>query len=82
MSQYQTEALTGEFDVVFIGSDCLAVHCAITDHIIVILLIQGDSVNSTADNSKTCLTHTKFHGPCQGNDNLLGISRTFGHYLN
>jgi len=38
MSQYQTEALTGEFDVVFIGSDCLAVHCAITDHIIVIFI--------------------------------------------
>ena len=33
-------------------------------------------VNSTSDNSKTCLTQTKFHGPCLGNDDFLGISRT------
>jgi len=32
--------------------------------------------NSTSDKSKTCLTQTKFHGPCLDSDNLLGISRT------
>jgi len=31
---------------------------------------------------KLALTHTKFHGPCLGNDNLLGISRTFSHNSN
>ena len=25
------------------------------------------------------ITQTKFHGPCLGNDNLLGISQTFSH---
>ena len=33
--------------------------------------VQSNSVNSTSDNSKTCLTQTMFHGPCLGNDNLL-----------
>jgi len=44
--------------------------------------LQGNLVNSTSDNSKTCLTQTKFHGPCLGNDNLVGISRTFSHNWN
>jgi len=43
---------------------------------------QWKSVNSTSDNSKTCSTQTRFHGPCLGNDNLLGISRTFSHNSN
>ena len=38
-----------------------------------IYIIQWSSINSTSDNSKTCLTQTKFHGPCLGDDNLLGI---------
>jgi len=39
-------------------------------------------VKSTSDNSKTCLTPTKFHCPRLGNDNLLDISRTFSHNSN
>jgi len=38
--------------------------------------IQWNLVNSTPDNSKTCLTRTKCHGPCLGNVNWLGISWT------
>jgi len=45
-------------------------------------LDHSTSANSTSDNSKPCLTHTKLHGLCLGNDNLLGISQTFGHNLN
>jgi len=41
-----------------------------------------NSDNSTSDNSKTFLTQTTFHGPCLGNDNLLGRSRTFSHNSN
>ena len=44
-----------------------------------IKVVQWNSANSTSDNSKTCLTQTQFHGPCLGNDNLLGISQTFSH---
>ena len=44
--------------------------------------IQWNSVNSTSDYSKTCLTQTKFRGPCLGNGKLLGISRTFSHNSN
>ena len=47
-----------------------------------IIIIQWNSVNSTSDNLKTCLTQTKFHGPFLGNDNLLGLSRTFSHNSN
>ena len=44
--------------------------------------VQWNSDNSTSDTSKICLTQTKFHGPCLGNDNfwayleLLVITRT------
>ena len=38
-----------------------------------LLHIQWNWVNSTSDNSKTCLTQTKFHGPCLDNDNLLKL---------
>ena len=44
--------------------------------------LQWNSVNSTSDNPKTCLTQTKLHGPCLGNDFLLGISRTCSHNSN
>jgi len=47
-----------------------------------ISIIQWNSDNSTSDNSKSCLTQTKFHGTGLGNDNLLGISRTFNHTSN
>jgi len=48
----------------------------------IILSIQCNLVNSTPDNSKTCLTRNKLNGPCLGNDNLLGISRTFSYNSN
>ena len=44
--------------------------------------LQWNLVNSTSNNSKTYLTQTKFHGPCLGNDNWLGISHTFSHNSN
>ena len=66
-----------------IGSECYnniirppAVRCKVNSSGRPIRTIQWNSVNSTSDNSKTYLTQTKFHGPCLGNDNLLGISWT------
>jgi len=41
--------------------------------------VRWNSVNSTSD---TSITQTKSHGPCLGNDNLLGISWTFSHNSN
>ena len=41
-----------------------------------------NNVQWNSDNSKTCLTQTKFHGLCLANNNLLGISQTFSHNLN